>query len=390
LHLYSSASAGVIGACINEIKSGIEREGISFIQQFSMKKGLKAFGRETGMNSMTKEIEQLHKRNSFKPINACNITDGEKARVQDAIVLLTQKESQVDVKSRLVYNGKETRKRLSREETASPTVSLESINLTFAIDAHEERDVMIADVPNAFVQTCMTSELLEDDNRIIMKVKGVLVDILYAMDPLEYEEYIVYENNEKVLYLVLTKVLYGMLVASLLWYNKFKKDLMSIGFTFSEYDPCVAFRERVGSQHTIRFHVDDVASSHKNRKVNDKFLEWLNKKYGSSKAVKANRGDRHKYLGMEIDFKKRSCLRCKQFGKVADMIDNGPVKAKRSDTAMTPASSDLMSRDDDAKFLSKERNSTTILWQKAFCSQKIKAGYSAYCRCTSNESEGAK
>ena len=119
------------------------------------------------------------------------MTDVEKARVQDAIMFLTQKASQEDVKSRLVYNGKETRKWLSKEETASPTVSLESINLTFAIDAHEERDVMIADVPNAFVQTCMLSELLEDD-RIIMKVKGVLVDILYAMDPLEYEEYIVF------------------------------------------------------------------------------------------------------------------------------------------------------------------------------------------------------
>jgi len=105
---------------------------------------------------------------------------------------LDTKDSQEDVKSRLVYNRKETRKWLSREETASPKVSLEIINLTFAIDAHEERDVMIADVPNAFVQTCMPSELLEEDNRIIMKVKGVLVDILYAMDPLEYEEYIVF------------------------------------------------------------------------------------------------------------------------------------------------------------------------------------------------------
>jgi len=111
----------------------------------------------------------------------------------------------------------------------------------------------------------------------------------------------------------------------------------------------------MGSQHTIRFHVDDVAPSHKNRKVNDKFLEWLNKKYGSIKAVKASRGDRHKYLGMEIDFKKRGCVRFKQFGKVEDMIDNGPVKLEKSDTAMTPASSDLISKDDDAKILSKQR-----------------------------------
>ena len=34
-------------------------------------------------------------------------------------MLLTQKDSEEDVKSRLVYNGNETRKWLSREETAS-------------------------------------------------------------------------------------------------------------------------------------------------------------------------------------------------------------------------------------------------------------------------------
>ena len=37
------------------------------------------------------------------------------------------------------------------------------------------------------------------------------------------------------------------------------------------------------------------------------------------------------------------------------MIDNHSVNLKKSDTTMTPASSDLMSRDDDAKNLSKKR-----------------------------------
>ena len=60
---------------------------------------------------------------------------------------------------------------MSREDTASPTVALESINLTFAIDAHEERDVMITDVPNAFVQTNMPPEMLCEGNRTIMKLR---------------------------------------------------------------------------------------------------------------------------------------------------------------------------------------------------------------------------
>jgi hypothetical protein len=52
----------------------------------------------------------------------------------------------------MVYNGKPTRRWLSREDAASPTTSLESIMLTAIIDAKEGRDVMTADVPNAFVQ----------------------------------------------------------------------------------------------------------------------------------------------------------------------------------------------------------------------------------------------
>ena len=39
-----------------------------------------------------------------------------------------------------------------KDDAASPTASLESIMITGVIDAHEERDVMTADVPNAFIQ----------------------------------------------------------------------------------------------------------------------------------------------------------------------------------------------------------------------------------------------
>ena len=67
------------------------------------------------------------------------------------------------------------------------------------------------------------------------------------------------------------KALYGMLVASLLWYKQFKSDLEESGFKFNPYDPCVANRKVRGKQQTIRFHVDDVKSSHVDMKVNNEF-----------------------------------------------------------------------------------------------------------------------
>ena len=49
------------------------------------------------------------------------------------------------------------------------------------IDAHENRDVMSADVPNAFIQTKMP-EVKEGEERVMMKITGVLVDILIQLD----------------------------------------------------------------------------------------------------------------------------------------------------------------------------------------------------------------
>ena len=69
-------------------------------------------------------------------------------------MFLTEKRDK-SIKSRLVYNGKPSRDWMSKEETSSPTVTVEGIFLTAIIDAKEGRDVMSADIPNAFIQTPM-------------------------------------------------------------------------------------------------------------------------------------------------------------------------------------------------------------------------------------------
>ena len=66
-------------------------------------------------------------------------------------MLVTEKRDK-SVKARCVYDGSKTRAYFDREETASPTVSQEAIFLTAVIDAKENRDVMTADIPNAFIQ----------------------------------------------------------------------------------------------------------------------------------------------------------------------------------------------------------------------------------------------
>jgi hypothetical protein len=171
----------------------------------------------------------------------------------------------------MVANGKPTREWHTREEASSPTASLEGIFLMAAVDAKEKRDILSADVPNAFIQTTIP----EGEERVVMKVDGPILKLLVEQDPNLYWPYVVFEKGKRVLYLQVKRVLYGMLVASLLWYRKFREDMEGQGFKFNPYDPGIANRWVNHERHTVRFHVDDLMSSHVDPKVNDKFLEWL-------------------------------------------------------------------------------------------------------------------
>jgi hypothetical protein len=227
---------------------------------------------------------------------------------------------------------------LSKEEAASPTASLEGILLTSIVDVKENRDVMSADIPNAFIQAHLPAT--EDgDERVIMKITGVLVDLLVSIDPTKYGPFVVTEKGTKTLYVEVLKALYGMLVAALVWYRQLKSDLEDTGFKFNPYDPCIANRKVNGSTHTIKFHVDDFMSSHKDPKVNDNFRSWLNNKYGGHGEVNATRGNKHDYLGMTFTFGDDGLIvDMKEY--TTTMLTDFPF-ALDSKTAPTPAADNL-------------------------------------------------
>ena len=85
------------------------------------------------------------------------------------------------------------------------------------------------------------------------------------------------------LYAQVLKDVYGMLQAALMCYKKFIK-----GFEFNLHDPSIMNQMKKWSQHTIRFPVDDLKSSHVMTKVNDNFEKWLQRKYGGHGKVKAH------------------------------------------------------------------------------------------------------
>ena len=56
------------------------------------------------------------------------------------------------------------------------------------------------------------------------------------------------------------------------------------------------------SQHTIRFHVDGILSSHLKPNLNTQFAEWVQIKYGKLNDVEVKRIKVHKFLVMRLKF----------------------------------------------------------------------------------------
>ena len=236
---YDTEKASIIAMAINELNKKYDRKNktVSFAQQYSLNKGLQKFGKR-GEEAAFKEVKQLHQRECFIPKDVTTLTLQENKRAMKALMLLTEKRDKT-IKGRSVYNEKPTRNWLSREDVTSPTSRIESIMTTAVIDAHEQRDIETIDIPNTFIQA--ERPYKQGDEMVMMKITGVLVDMLVNIAPQIYEQYVIIKNGEKKLYVQVIKAIYGTLDAAMLWYKKFKKDLEEEqGFIFNPYDPCMA------------------------------------------------------------------------------------------------------------------------------------------------------
>ena len=295
---------------VNLMSSGVHRQAdiVGMIMaQLSMKAAIKKWGDQAKF-AISKEMKQLHWRNSYKPMHWHKLTKKQKEQVLESHIFVEEKRDGT-IKARKVIGGNKQRDYITKEDVSSPTVTAEAVMLTCVIDAQENRDVAVVDIPNAFVQTVVTEE--DAQHRVIVRIRGPLVDILVSMAPGVYGPYVsTTKNGQKVLIVECLNAVYGTMVAALLYYKKFVKSLLKHGFKLNPYDGCVANKIVKGKQITICFHVDDCKISHELPEVIDETISWLRAEYESifedgSGAMKVHRGKVHKYLGMTLDFTKR-------------------------------------------------------------------------------------
>jgi hypothetical protein len=97
--------------------------------------------------------------------------------------------------------------------------------LSCTLDAEEERDIAVVDIPNVFVQTRVKNK----KDMAFIKIQSILVDILVEIAPDLYKSYVSKDKKgSKQLLVQCQNALYSTMIASLLYYRKFVKSLTDI------------------------------------------------------------------------------------------------------------------------------------------------------------------
>ena len=343
---YDKASKEMALAMMEDLESPF---GYLFqTEQMSLKKGLKAFGK-LGADAVVEELRQLDYMQVIVPKHRDDLSADDRHQALNYLMYLKQKRCG-RIKARGCADGRKQRVYKGKDETSSPTVSTEALFLSCVIDAQEGRQVATVDIPGAFMHS-------EMDEVLHLRLDGPMAELLCKVDETKYRPYMCYEKKKPVLYVQLMRALYGTLQAALLfWINLSTFLTEELGFELNPYDHCVANKMINGKQCTIVWHVDDLKMLHVQQEVLDEIIGKLTHKYGNEKGLTVQRGRKHEYLGMTIEYtddqKVKFTMTDYVDGLLSEMTDD------MKGVAVTPAASHLNEVNEKAEKLSDARRDT--------------------------------
>ena len=283
--------------------------GICF-NQMTAKKGIELFG-EKAVAAMFKEYKQLDDLDVLGRLDPDSLTDEQKRNALRAVNLIKMKRDG-KCKGRACADGSSQRSYVPRDEASSPTLSLEALMAILLINAYEERDTAIFDVPGAYLHAKMPA-----DKFAILKIVGQFVDIMCEVNP-EYKADVRFENGKKVLYVRILAALYGMIESALLWYTLYTEVLHKEGFELNPYDRCVANKIINGKQCTIGWYVDDNILSQVETPVVTSVIAKIEEYFPG---LVVERGKDLNFLGMEIGFIGKGKLKLGLVQYICGMIE---------------------------------------------------------------------
>lgn len=240
------------------------------------------------VSAMAEELESLHKNKTW------DLVQLPKGKTTIGCKWVYKKKEGIDefenvrYKARLVAKGFNQKKGIDYDEVFSPVAKHTSIRVLLAMVALFDMELEQLDVKTAFLH-------------------GELEEPIYMTQPQGY-----FVKGKEDYVCKLKKSLYGLKQSSRLWYKRFDKFMLSLGYLRCTYDNCVYFRKlEDGSFVYLLLYVDDMLIAAKNMSK----IQVLKKQLSDEFEMK-DLGAAKKILGMEIRrdrTSKKLCLSQKSY-----------------------------------------------------------------------------
>ena len=291
IHTTSSPSPKHTASLFHPINVGAET--------MSLKAAMKS-DRTLTLEGLDNELQGILQQNVCLPVYVSSLTTKQREEAIPSHIMCKEKikdDGKGNVtkimKSRLVAGGdKQTDEMFKIEDSTSGVMRSESLNIILAIAAHENLPLTILDIKQAFLWGTLTDE-------IYMYINSQIAEHFCRLNP----EWSKFRTPEGKLYVRLLKPLYGLIQAPKIFYDHLSGTLGKMGFVCvsGNIDSGLFKKQREdGSYIILGVHVDDLGLVSTNEE-GKWFEDELNKVYGKFGNVTVQRGDKVKWLGIEIE-----------------------------------------------------------------------------------------
>ena len=120
---------------------------------------------------------------TYDPIMKSSLTIEDRRKALASLMFITENRNGYIKASKIAYGSKQRKyDGYDKSDGSSPTVLTDIIFLTGVVDAREKREVAILDIAKAFLHA-------ENDEKILMILRGKLVKMMVQVDPTIYCKY---------------------------------------------------------------------------------------------------------------------------------------------------------------------------------------------------------
>ena len=256
----------------------------------------------------------------------------------------------VKIRGRWVGGGHQQQREESLAERIAPTARGATHNILMAIAAFEGRQLLVGDIPSAYLQ----ADHVPANGKAVHIIADRYTTKLIVESMPEYTDFV---RPNGTMILKVEKAMYGLVESAWLWYKELERHLVGIGYTVSSSDRGLFYKTvyrhgKLVASNIASVHVDDIISAAspnaEGKKLQDEFWGSMEKRWPG---IKLQTGPKYKHLSWNISQDKATGeIRKSQRDYLNELVKEVGIEKERK----LPCRSDILNGEPNSPKLSKK------------------------------------